>query len=242
MKKPVIGIVPTFNLTNEENNPYNDVATFVMMYEELIKECGGIPIGLVDKDVSIYQDICDGYLWPGGNKIWTEYYPLIKDAITNKKPLLGICLGTQAIATYFNLIDDQKQQPNLSLEEVYDLYKKDDPYLVKVEKISMHSHYVTRDINSINAAKHNIHIVKDSLLFQIYGDKSKDVVSLHSWKINRVSKDTIVSAKSDDDVIEAVEYKKDGNHILGCMFHPEILHDTKPFQWLIASAKEKDLK
>ena len=36
--KVVIGILPTYNLTNEDNDPYQDRATFVRMYEELIKK------------------------------------------------------------------------------------------------------------------------------------------------------------------------------------------------------------
>lgn len=242
MKKPVIGIVPTFHLKNEENDPYKDTATFVVMYEEMIKKCGGVPIGLLDKDASIYSDICDGYLWPGGNKIWSEFYPMVEDALANKKPILGICLGAEAIATYLNMIEDQKNMQASSLKEVYDTYKQDHPYLIRLEDSSLHSHYVTKDIDTIEAAKHPIHLLEDSLLYQIYKKNSIDVVSLHETVINRVSKDTIIAAKSEDGVVEAIEYTKEGNHILGCMFHPEILQDEKPFFWLVQSAKEKDLK
>lgn len=242
MKKPVIGIVPTYPLKNEENDPYKDTATFVTMYEEMIKKCGGIPIGLLDKDPSIYSSICDGYLWPGGNKIWPEFYSIIEDALANQKPILGICLGAEAIATYFNLIEDQKNMPSSSLKEVYDTYKQDDPYLIKLEDSSLHSHYVTKDINTIEAAKHLIQLLEDSMLHQIYQKNCIDVVSLHETVIHRVSKDTSITAKSEDHVIEAIEYTKEGNHILGCMFHPEILQDEKPFLWLVSLAKEKDLK
>ena len=64
--KIVVGILPTYNYKNEENSPYNDIAYFVRMYEEKIKECGAIAIGLLNNDISIYKDICDAYIWPGG--------------------------------------------------------------------------------------------------------------------------------------------------------------------------------
>ena len=38
--KPVIGIIPTYNLQNEENDPYLDRASFVRMYEEKIVSSG----------------------------------------------------------------------------------------------------------------------------------------------------------------------------------------------------------
>lgn len=59
MKKPVIGIIPTF--TVNDNDPYQDKASFVSMYSEKIKESGGIPIGILG-DASLYTSICDGYL------------------------------------------------------------------------------------------------------------------------------------------------------------------------------------
>lgn len=52
--KPVIGILPTYNLTNEANDPYQDRASFVLMYEEKIVKCGGIPIGLLDQNMEDY--------------------------------------------------------------------------------------------------------------------------------------------------------------------------------------------
>lgn len=51
MKKKIIGIIPTFNLHDINNDPYQDRASFVTMYIEKIKACGGIPIGILDKDV-----------------------------------------------------------------------------------------------------------------------------------------------------------------------------------------------
>ena len=71
MDKPIIGIVPT--IKNQEN-PYQDKSSFVNMYAEKILSSGGIPLGMLTRNVDEYLSICDGYLWPGGNKIEWSYY------------------------------------------------------------------------------------------------------------------------------------------------------------------------
>ena len=72
-KKPIIGIIPTF--VYSETDPYQDKANFVTMYSEKIEKSGGIPIGILG-DVESFTSICDGYIWPGGNKILKEYIPI----------------------------------------------------------------------------------------------------------------------------------------------------------------------
>ena len=107
--KVVVGILPTYNLKNEDNDPYQDKASFVRMYEQRIIEAGAIPIGLLNNNIENYFDICDAYVWPGGNSIQKDFYKVFEDAIKNHKPFLGICLGMQAMATYFNILEDNKK-------------------------------------------------------------------------------------------------------------------------------------
>ena len=135
----------------------------------------------------------------------------------------------------------KKKQPNLPLLEVYDSNKLDNLYLNKLEgdKKSIHRNEVTKDINSINGAKHTINLKENTFIYDIYKENKIDVVSLHSFEIARVPDNIIVSAKSSDGVIEAVEYHEDGNHILGLQFHPEVDKDNKPFLWLINNSYEK---
>ena len=237
--KVVIGIIPTYS--DDETNPYKDIAYFCRMFEKRFEECGALAIGLLHNDLSVYKDICDAYLWPGGNVIRKDFYIVFEDIIKNNKPLLGICMGSQAIATFFNVLDDQLKQPNLSLMEVYDNNKLDNVYLKKIEgdSLTLHANVVDKSDESINKAKHKIFIEKNTFMYDIYKEKELDVVSLHSFEIARTSKDTIVSAKSKDGVIEAVEIHKNNLKILGLQYHPEVIKDHKPFIWLIEQVYKK---
>ena len=237
--KIVIGILPTYYYS--DTDPYGDNSHFVRMYEERVKECGAIAIGLLHNNLDVYKDLVDAYIWPGGSIITKDFYVIFEDILKYKKPLLGICLGSQAIATYFNILEDQKKQPHLSLMDVYDSNKLDNIYLKKLEddQKNLHKNNVTKDLISINNSKHKIKIKKNTFLYDIYKKEEISVVSLHSYAIARVPNDMIVSAKSNDNVIEAVEYHDNGNHILGLQYHPEVDKDYKPFIWLINNAYEK---
>ncbi len=237
--KIVVGILPTF--VSSDTNPYANRDTFVKMYQKAIIDCGGIPIGILDDNIDLYLQLCDAFVWPGGNIMKMEFFPLIDDAIKNNKPILGICLGSQSIATYFNILSDQKADTSKNLYETYCSNKLDNMYLKKLEdlKLKNHNHIVTTEEDTILAAKHKINITKDTFLYDIYKRDSIDVVSLHSFEIPRLSSDVIVSAKSDDDVIEAVEYHKNNSYILGLQYHPELIKDYEPFKWLIKNAYNK---
>ena len=238
--KPIIGIMPTFNLTNPSNEPHEDRASFVRLYVDKISSCGGIPIGLLEENVSDYLDICDAFLWPGGTKIWPSFYKVIEHSLKTHKPILGVCMGAQAIANYFNMLDDQKRMPDKSLSEVYDLMREENPYLLKMsdDQASIHKHFLTKDKESIDKARHEIEINEKSKLYEILGTKTKNVVSIHRLCINRLPGDIVLSAKSKDGVIEGIEYFIDNNHIIGVQYHPELDDDKKIFKWLVDTALE----
>lgn len=239
--KPVIGIIPMYNLQNEENDPYLDRASFVKMYEEKIVSSGGIPIGLLHQNVEDYLELCDGYLWPGGSKVWPDFFPIIEDVIKKKKPLLGVCLGMQAIGSYFNFLEEQEQLPNASTEEIKEILKEKDHYLKKLEDSSLHNHYVTKDKETQDKARHKIFLKKASLLYKVLKQDTMDVISLHSVILPYVSKELAVSAISKDGVIEAVEYTKNGSQILGVQYHPELEDSSSIFDWLIDASYQKFL-
>ena len=206
--KPVIGILPTYNLSNSENDPYLDQAKFVRMYEKKVYECGGIPIGLLHQNLDDYLDLCDGYLWPGGIKVWTDFFIIIKDAIENKKPLLGICLGFQALGIYFNYLEEQEKNSNLNFDEIKKILIEKGHYLKKLDDDSLHNHIVTKDIETQINAKHTINIEKGTIFQNIMGKDKIDVISLHRFVLPYISSKVTISAYSNDNVIEAIEYTK----------------------------------
>ena len=124
MNKIIIGVLPQI-LLKTDDNPYNDKYEFLDLYCKKIFSCGGIPIGIclnngkLDKDV---LDLCDAFLLPGGNKIWDCYYEVIDYAIRNNKPLLGICLGFQAISIYSMILD--MGMSNFTIDNFIKSYEK----------------------------------------------------------------------------------------------------------------------
>ena len=234
--KPIIGIIPTFPI-EETNNPYEDRASFVRLYVNKIIASGGIPIGILEENIHDILPICDGFLWPGGSKIWKCFYEVLEHAIKTHKPLLGICMGAQAIATYLNILEDRKMTPELSLFEVYDKYKEENPYLTLLDEKKQEKHFHEITLENVDTARHLVSIKKDSFLYDIYQTEELDVVSLHKMEIHRTSKDTLISAISEDEVIEAVECHQDNQHILGVQFHPEIEKSNAIFEWLIENTR-----
>lgn len=94
MKKIVVGVLPQIKLRTNDN-PYDDKYEFLDLYSKAILDAGGIPVGLCLNEGNLdYSslEICDAFLLPGGNKVWSCYYETISYAITHNKPLLGICL------------------------------------------------------------------------------------------------------------------------------------------------------
>lgn len=72
---------------------------------------------------------------------------------------------------------------------------------------------------------HSVRIVRDSLLYRIYGREKAEVTTLHHQCVGKPAPGFAVSALSDDGIVEAIEK---GN-ILGVQFHPEIMEDADVF-------------
>ena len=116
--KPIIGIIARPNFPKENNS--NLVVKEV--YRKKIIESGGIPFLILppklinynnakpsdNKDLSLEEKeiltsqlkMCDGILMPGGYKVFSHDFFILDYAINNDIPILGICLGMQAMANY----------------------------------------------------------------------------------------------------------------------------------------------
>ena len=109
-----------------------------------------------------------------------------------------------------------------------------------MENIALHNHYVTKNEETIQAAKHLVQIKPNTLLASLYKEKELSVVSLHSIGVARVSKTLTVSATTKDHLPEAVEYTQNNSFIIGVQWHPEITNDNTLFHWLVTSSRKEN--
>ena len=71
---------------------------------------------------------------------------------------------------------------------------------------------------------HKININEDSILYNLFG-KELNVNSRHLFKLEKITKPFIISAWSDDNTIEAIEWIDDEHFILGLQWHPEDMNN-----------------
>ena len=89
-----------------------------------------------------------------------------------------------------------------------------------------------------NGTRHKISIKSDSILYEIFRNKSAIVNSYHHQSIDTLGKSLIVVAQSKDKTIEAFESKS--KRILGLQWHPELSNkefELNFFKWLIMENK-----
>lgn len=144
--------------------------------------------------ISMSLDGCDGLMFPGGIKFTPYDRYLLEVAIEKRIPILGICLGMQMMSCY-----------------------NDDVNLFDVE--SYINHYQESDLGFA----HKVFIDKNSRLYNIIGE---DEILVNSFHKRCISENNIykVTAKSEDGIIEAIEYPVDYFNI-GVQWHPEISYE-----------------
>ena len=73
---------------------------------------------------------------------------------------------------------------------------------------------------------HHINIKENTLLHKLYGN-TLSVNSRHSHALDKVGAPFKVSALSEDNIIEAIEYIDQNNFVIGVQFHPEDMDNTE---------------
>ncbi len=228
MRKPVIGIVSPRAVNKER--PFEDFTRFINNFPRRIIEAGGIPVGLLFPDGVFSEaslDLCDGFLFTGGSLIEAFQLDIMHYAISNNKPVLGVCLGMQTIAGYAWLRDSYG---DLSYDVIDSNFKpSDEKYFLK--KCEFHDNLNPFYLKEIDKSKHKITLKNGSLIHDIFMSKFIFEPSVHNYCVipDIIQNSDIfdVSGMSDDGVIEVIESKDNSNFVLGVQFHPELEESNK---------------
>lgn len=223
MEKPIIALTPYFNIDREE--PYMRPA-----YLKAIRHAGGIPIilplDLEEAELARILAAVDGVLFTGGPDIHPFYFgeetqihcgnvclrrdrmelSLLKLAMEQKKPILGICRGIQLL--------------NVGLGG--DIYQ-DIPSQFPEDFPIAHTQPFYYDTPS-----HKVTVVPGTLLAKIAQGTVINVNSMHHQAVRRPAPGLTVSGYAPHQLIEAVEKPDYPNFFLGIQWHPEYLWDQDP--------------
>ena len=219
--KPVIGM-DTFVRENDEGKHNYFITGY---YAEAVIRAGGTPVMLPacsdDEVIQSHLDLIDGLILIGGNDVSPELYgdekqlpitkpspelrqkfnqSLAKGALERDLPVLGICMGCQAlnVAAGGTLFQDiPSQVKGCDIRHSYKL---------------------------LSCPFHNVRIEKGSLLYRIVEKEVLEVNTSHHQAVRDPGKGFMVTARSEDGIIECIE-NPEKNFALGVQWHPEIIHE-----------------
>lgn len=223
-RRPIIGIVQPRQVIANGSFIGSYRVYAVQAYVEAVTRAGGLPLTLpfVAERELVEQQVaaCDGLLLCGGADIdarlygeeprqrqgWFDreldlfYLNAIAAARQQKKPLLGICRGIQAINVAYGgtLIQDIPSEMPGAL-----LHEQNAPAA---------------------AACHGIKVEREGFFAGIYPEEHA-VNSFHHQAVGRLGDGLLVRARSADGIVEALEGRQDRGEapMLGVQWHPEML-------------------
>lgn len=152
----------------------------------------GIPINIEFNKLIESVNLCDGIILSGGSNFHENDFKLVNYLVSKDIPTLGICLGMQSMAEYFN----------------------------KGRDIKVNNHYST------NKYVHKVNIKRGSKLYNILNKDEILVNSRHHTAIPFTN--MVISAKSKDNIIEAVELSN-LKFFIGVEWHPESINDNNSY-------------
>ncbi len=215
-----VGMMTAFGLPQQ---PWHMIAG---EYIRAIEKAGGIPVVVpVYDDLQLAKDVVDrldgiiisggddvdpclygefitkevGYLNPQRDKVEMTVLKYAEEETTI--PILGICRGIQL----------------MNVARGGSLYQD-------LGKSGYQDHFVGKA--PINHYVHTVDIIENSRIHQIVGTTKLKVNSYHHQAIKQLADGFVVTATSDDGVIEAIEGP--GNrYIVAVQWHPEMLYDSE---------------
>lgn len=236
--KPVIGIT----LDEEIAKSYSKFPWYAARknYSQSIQKAGGLSVFIPNniRDINLYLKLINGLVITGGDfdidpklygdkktsskvsmkKDRTEFeFKIASQALKKKIPILGICGGQQLINVMLG---------GTLIQHIPDSFNTEINHEQK---------------NPRDQGSHSVTIKKKSKLFQIVKNTTMFVNSAHHQAVDKLGKNLIASAFSDDGIIEGIETTTN-NYCLGVQWHPEFLidkSDIKIFKSLVTSAKKR---
>jgi putative glutamine amidotransferase len=225
--RPVIGISSNLGMIETGTCTGREKVTVVYDYVKAIALAGGIPIILpiVDSDEQVMAqvELIDGLLLSGGQDVAPSYYgeqpepslgavllerdvhelALVKMTHQMNKPILGICRGIQVLNIAFGGTLYQ------------DIASHHQPVLQHSQK------------SKPETPAHTVHIVEGSLLHTLLESSAIETNTFHHQAVKAVAPGFAVTAKTGDQLIEAIEREGD-RFTLGVQWHPELMHRHHP--------------
>lgn len=187
--------------------------TTIKYYKRCIRDAGAKPYffpyyATTDEKAAEFVSSVDALIVPGKTGSDTtgrsKYdYKVIRAALAQGKPILGICLGHQ---------------------EINGVYKGSIGLIPKYYPESGIKHMDKVDGKNVglNSEAHAINIDTTSRLYRILGEERVMVNTSHNFSITEVGEGLKVVATGDDGVIEAIE--DNSRNVMGVQFHPEYLY------------------
>ncbi len=210
-------------------------------YVDAITSAGGIPLllppALNPDAVARYAELCDGFLFTGGRDINPSRYgnemstytklvnprrenfdfALIDAVLAAKKPILGICLGSQElnVALGGSMIQDLPTETSSTVAH-------------KPGNVENYAHFVE--------------VTTGTKLQDITGTTTLQVNSSHHQACDRLGSGVLVMARAPDGIVESFQVENQP-FAMGVQWHPEHL-TTAPehlavYEALVKAAEKK---
>ena len=221
MRQPIIAIAANQLPAGNPDFLGNPITYTPQGFVTAVQQAGGLPLVLpigAPSTAAAYIAQVDKLLLGGGQDVdpllyGEEPHPklkatnrardlfeqaLIEAALEQHKPIFAVCRGMQLLNVTLggNLFQD------LSLYT---------DWTVRHDQVGTPPTH----------ASHSIQVTPDSLLHELVGE-TYQVNSYHHQGIKRLSKDLKVTARSYDQVVEAVEWIDESQRVLGLQWHPEL--------------------